>query len=125
MKEWKPRRGRPCCRARHCAGTCRPTRNPTTLDEIREKLDNNERKIEASGLKIDYSGRKIDANGRKIDDILENVRKIDAILENVSNLKSNRSKNENGDDEDFSGYGPYWYYGLSTDDGPKAKSKLL
>ena len=125
MKEWNPRR-RPCCRARHCAGTCGPTRNPTTLDEIREKLDNNERKIEANGLKIDNNGREIDAIGRKIDDILENGRKIDAILENVSDLKNNRSKNENYYNEEFYGYGPYGpYYGPSTDDGPKAKSKLL
>ena len=52
----KPRGMRRCCRAMHCR--CGEPK-PTTLDEIREQLDNNKRKIEANGLKIDYNGRKI------------------------------------------------------------------
>ena len=112
-----------CCRAKHCRCgkkpcklkpriRCKPsTRKPPTLDEIKQKLDNN--------------GRKIDANGRKINDIIKNGRKIDAILENVSDFKNSSSKKENDHDEydeyEYSGF----YSGLSSGDGPKEKSKLL
>ena len=125
-----------CCKAKHCARErcgpkpcrlkprirCKPSsRKPPTLDEIRQKLDDN--------------GRKIDANGRKINDIvinditvmhgdiLTNGRKIDAILENVVDLKKNRSIDYYEDPyaDDYEEYGS----GLSSGNGPKDKSKLL
>ena len=125
-----------CCKAKHCARErcgpkpcrlkprirCKPSsRKPPTLDEIRQKLDDN--------------GRKIDANGRKINnvvinditvmhkDILKNERKIDAILENVSDLKKNKRIDYYEDPYayEFEEYGS----GLSSGNGPKDKSKLL
>ena len=125
-----------CCKAKFCARErcgqkpcrlkprirCKPSsRKPPTLDEIRQKLDDN--------------GRKIDANGRKINnvvinditvmhkDILKNERKIDAILENVSDLKKNKRIDYYEDPYayEFEEYGS----GLSSGNGPKDKSKLL
>ena len=125
-----------CCKAKFCARErcgqkpcrlkprirCKPSsRKPPTLDEIRQKLDDN--------------GRKIDANGRKINnvvinditvmhkDILKNERKIDAILENVSDLKKKKRIDYYEDPYayEFEEYGS----GLSSGNGPKDKSKLL